>query len=835
MEVSEYFVQHLFVLHWGCFWRTSLPVSLENPPREIDRQAQPPADSTDPLGNCSIAKEQADQEELKNFRIAVQQSANSIFITDAKGRILYVNPGFEKSTGYKAAEAIGKTPRILKSGKLPDSFYARLWRTISSGNVWTGIFHNKRKDGSLYWESATITTVRDEEGRIDRYIAVKENITERVNAVQALKRSERLLAQAGQMAGIGGWTLDLDSLVPEWAAETRIIHEVPDDYRPTLQEALNFFPEEGRAVLEQAIEDCIANGTAWDMELPFVTAKGRKIWVRMLGQKESRPDGSACLVGTIQDNTNRHAAEEAFNAEHRRLINVLRCSNLGTWEWNIPSGETRFDERWAEIIGYTLEELPSPTTFGLWEALVHPDDLRDTKAAIERHFAGELALYQSQFRMRHKAGYWVWVRAAGSVMSHTPDGKPLMMYGTHTDISFEKVREQEVKHANKLLLEARKQADAANRAKSEFLANMSHEIRTPLNAIIGMTELLEDNKDPNQIREFTEVIRTSGDALLSLINDILDFSKIEAGQMRIEAVPFNIRECLESAMCIVSVMANEKKITLKLRLETGMPESMIGDPLRLRQVLFNLLSNAVKFTMQGEITVEVFRPGPGKICFAVSDTGMGIPEDKLAMLFRSFSQVDASTTRKYGGSGLGLAICQRLSRLMGGEISVESRFGMGSKFRVVIPYEPAEPLTTSAGMPTPDSPALDPKTPLRILVAEDNLVNQRLIARLVETMGCTADLTTNGKEALDAALAKPYDVILMDMQMPVMDGLEATRLLRSAGSKAHIIALTANALEGDRESCLAAGMDDYLAKPIRRAEVAAALAKVSPSGPDSKA
>lgn len=415
------------------------------------------------------------------------------------------------------------------------------------------------------------------------------------------------------------------------------------------------------------------------------------------------------------------------------------------------------------------------------------------------------------------------------------------------------------KHVEEELQRSKEMAESATRAKSEFLANMSHEIRTPMNAVIGLTDLLMDDKDEKLTstqREFVEMIRTSGDTLLSIINNILDLTKIEANMAELEYRPIDVKGCIESSMDLVSGSVGENGLKISYKIEENVPRFIMGDPTRLCQILINLLNNAVKFTEEGEVTVSVsstnLEGGGYEIHFAVKDTGIGIPEDKMSRLFQSFSQIDASTARKYGGTGLGLAISKKLTEMMNGRMWVESAVGVGSTFHFTIQADPVigessdlakldclpvhgqkiknnaqrdKMVAEQASLDHGESDKEISNLELNILLAEDNIVNQIVTKKMLNKLGYNVDIASSGIEALKALEQKRYDLIFMDVQMPEMDGLEAAREIRRRWPEGGpiIIAVTASALKGDQEMCLAAGMDGYIMKPTKIEAIREAL------------
>ncbi|MFZ5560271.1 MAG: ATP-binding protein [Pseudomonadota bacterium] len=501
-----------------------------------------------------------------------------------------------------------------------------------------------------------------------------------------------------------------------------------------------------------------------------------------------------------------------------------------------PDGRVRrVNRHLADLLGYAVDEL---TGQGFRE-LTHPDDLAASNEKVRRLVAGEAAECTLEKRYRHRDGSYVWCLCSVALARDEASFAPYLI-AVIKDISgrktleaeLEKTREElelrvrartlELQLATQQAEEALRAAEAAGQARMEFLAIMSHEIRTPLNGVIGFNGLLLDGELSEDKRPFAELARQSGESLLHLLNDFLDFSKIEAGHLELELTDFDLDEEISLVLSLVRETAHQKQLTLTRRLQA--PRRLRGDAARLRQILLNLASNAVKFTERGEITFsceEIRRQrNTAWLRIEVADTGIGIAPALHDKLFQPFVQADASTTRRFGGTGLGLAICKRLAEAMGGSIGMRSAPGQGSTFCLELPFERRE-TPEQLALPVAARPAELGRS-RRVLVVEDNPVSQQLAVAMLKRMGCRADVVGNGEEAVEAWRRLPYDLILMDCDMPVMNGLDATRHIRAAeapGQRIPIIAITASALAGDAERCREAGMDDFLAKPVRHQEL----------------
>ncbi len=530
------------------------------------------------------------------------------------------------------------------------------------------------------------------------------------------------------------------------------------------------------------------------------------------------------LRGTASDaSTSRLLAEEELDETRDRLSLALEAAGLGLWEWSVDTGDVYLSARWSEIMGDLAAESHCQVN-DLMQRL-HPDDVPALNALLSETISGARQRYDTQFRIRTYDNQWIWMESHGMASDRDGSGRAHRLVGISADIT-ERKRLQDTTE------QARQDAEKANRSKTEFLASVSHEVRTPLNGVMGLIRLMTDSTLTDEQRHWITLMDDSAQTLLGLLNDILDLSKVEAGRMELDEVTFNIVDEVGQACGPLVAQASAKELTIEVNIHPQLPDAVVGDPAKLRQVLVNLLSNAVKFTPRGgRVGVNVFPAANGGVSFEVRDTGIGISAEQQTRIFEAFTQADASTTRKYGGTGLGLAISSRLVTLMGGHIRLVSEPGKGSSFGFTLP------LQTDAARATDLGPLSAPMelehlasrsqtfNGTQVLVAEDHPVNELLMREILKKLGCSTVVARNGLEAIAAWKRGGIDLIMMDVQMPELNGLDATQEIRAmenggftppgvALKHTPIVAVTANAMTGDREKCMAAGMDAYTSKPV---------------------
>jgi two-component system sensor histidine kinase/response regulator len=818
-----------------------------------------------------------------------------------------------------------------------------------SGAVATGCgyeteYRTLTATGEIRWLAGRGQILLGGEGHDSRAIGTMTDITERKALEDRLHYATESLNIAQAAAGVATFDFDFRRNGRICSDNFReLLGLEPATSLDNLNHTLSRVHPDDFAHIRSAPLETTAADPYYRCEYRVLLDGGGERWIGEKAKVSRSPFGDVeRITGAIVDISDLKHTKAALGSVEIRLERALRGTQDGLWEIDLLTQVSWYGLRFGELLGYSAEELGS--SHEQFVARIHPEDRERVAASLENHLERR-AVYDLEFRVRHKAGHYEWMRARGQA-ERAADGTPLRLAGAMQLITDRKLAEQ-------ASLEAKLTAEAANRAKSSFLANLSHEIRTPMNGVIGMSQILAETPLDNTQREYLDIIRGSAKALLSLINGVLDLSKIEADRLELENVEFDLIHMLYETVAATALQSAAKGIELIVSIEAEVPVMIRADPGRLRQVVLNLLGNAVKFTHEGHITVhvatQVVANDRAALTVEVTDTGIGIPADRLDRLFKSFSQVDSSTTRHYGGTGLGLSIVKRLAELMGGDVGVRSDSGKGSTFWVrvevdVVKQQPARmPIglgrkilivddlsaardslalklklygyeTVSVGsvdealeqlsknlsfdlvladelMPmrggldllellrsdgrfarlplillslfgaehdttnhehrpnavglkpiraihlatlidqvltgkTPHAPILTSSPPARpafrgnkILLVEDNPVNQRVAQRILQNLGSEVTIANNGAEALERIAAAAFDAVLMDCQMPVMDGFTATRRIRVLESshglkRLPIIALTANVMSEDRENCIAAGMDAHLGKPI---------------------
>ncbi|MEQ8315821.1 MAG: PAS domain-containing protein [Phycisphaerales bacterium] len=687
-----------------------------------------------------------------------------------------------------------------------------LERSARTGDSITLEYRIRHADGSIRWVSDSMRPIHDDSDTFLYHDGIVLDVTERRATEEKLDSQRQLLeniianipvfvfwkdracrylgcnqlvadiAGLDSPAGLVGRD-DFDDVMPWTAEQARAFHR--DDVEVM---------ESGQTRINVEESQTQADGTTAHLLTSKVPLRGEN------GEVSG-------LLGLSFDITERRRTEE-------RLDLAIRAANEGLWDWNLITDEVFFNDTTFSMLGYERGDVEH--TLDSWRSLVHQDDLAHALTAIQQHLDGLTPSYRCEIRVRASDGSWRWILDVGEVTDRDSSGRPVRMIGVHIDVTE--------------LRAARERAEAADRAKSEFLSNMSHELRTPLNGVLGYAQLLlRDANMTGEQRRSMSAIQSCGQHLLTLINDVLDLARIESGKLRIEMEDTDLQKLLTSVRDVLAQRATEKDIALCLDVSPEVPRGVSTDATKLRQVLVNLAGNAIKFTSGGSVTLRVSEPAIGTLRFEVEDTGVGMTPQELDRVFEAFAQADAG--KHAGGTGLGLAISRNIVAALGGEIEATSEPGIGSRFRFDIPLREVELDLSSpapAGLDDQTSIAVPAGRVLRVLVADDRPENRDIVEQMLALPGIEVTSVDNGQAAVEQAEVLWPDVVLMDVRMPVMNGIDATRAIRgkNALSQIKIIAISASVFENQRRQIQDAGCDGFLGKPLQAAELYGTLAEL---------